>query len=153
MELRALSWDALALDFARTELALVLVESGVVRLALFLDLLSVFTPFLPFLSPANPLLFKRPMLASVVGDQLAEPRGVGEGDMNEPKSTLESQGMFSNFHKGTPHTGTLVEIEMGSIHHHEFEIELRDRNHQARELVLRSLRRTYSADLTQGVSI
>jgi hypothetical protein len=61
--------------------------------------------------------------------------------------------MSSNFYKGTPHTGTLAEMEMGSIQQLEFEIELRDRNHGARELVLRPLRRTNWFSLTGGVSI
>jgi hypothetical protein len=61
--------------------------------------------------------------------------------------------MSSNFYKGAPHTGTLAEMEMGSIQHLEFEIELRDRNHGARELVLRPLRRTNFLSLTGGVSI
>jgi hypothetical protein len=81
------------------------------------------------------------MLAWVVGDQSAEPRGVEEGDMNEQKSTLELQRMFSNLNNCTSHMGTLVEMEMGSILQLEFESELRDRNHRARELVLRLLRR------------
>jgi hypothetical protein len=130
-----------------------LMLAGGLSLPTFLDPLGDFSPLRPFLSPVKPVLFERPMLAWVGGGQPVEPRGVEERDINEVKSTLKSQGLFSNFYKGTSHTSILVKMEMGSIVLLEFEIKLRDRKHGARKLVFRPLRRTKSFYLTLGTSI
>jgi hypothetical protein len=103
---------------------LMIEESGGLSLATFLDPVGVFAPLRPFLSSVKPVLLERPMLACIVADKPNAPRGAVEGNTNEPKSTLEAQGLLSNFYKGTSNTGTLVKMEMGSILQLEFESEL-----------------------------